>query len=100
MKYGHAQWFSTVNGAIGTICSVKYGIDQSNVVDSITIKFDDGKEHSSEKVNSKFQVIEKAFVTRQQFPISSAYAITIHKSTVALKVALCDDEHVTTSMRR
>ena len=53
-----------VNGAIGTICSVKYSIDQSNVVDSITIKFDDGKEHSLEKVNSKFQVIEKAFVIR------------------------------------
>ena len=69
-----------VNGAIGTICSVKYSIDQSNVVDGITIKFDDGKEHSLEKVNSKFQVIEKAFVIRQQFPISSAYAITVHKS--------------------
>ena len=69
-----------VNGAIGTICLVKYSIDQSNVVDSITIKFDDGKEHAIEKVNSKFQVIEKAFVIRQQFPISSAYAITVHKS--------------------
>ena len=69
-----------VNGAIGTISSVKYSIDQSNIVDSITIKFDDGKEHTLEKVNNKFQVIEKAFVIRQQFPISSAYAITVHKS--------------------
>ena len=31
-------------------------------------------------MNSKFQVIEKAFVIRQQFPISRAYAITVHKS--------------------
>ena len=69
-----------VNGAIGTICSVKYSIDQSNVIDSLTIKFDDGIEHTLEKVNSKFQVVEKAFVIRQQFPISSAYAITVHKS--------------------
>ena len=69
-----------VNGAIGTICSVKYSIDQSNLVDSITIKFDNGIEHTLEKVNSKFKVVEKAFVIRQQFPISSAYAITVHKS--------------------
>ena len=69
-----------VNGAIGTVCSVKYSIDQYNLVDSIAIKFDDGKEHDLEKVSSKFQVLDKAFVIRCQFPISSAYAITVHKS--------------------
>ena len=69
-----------VNGAIGTITSVKYSIDERNVVDSITIKFDNGKHHVLEKVNSKFQILDKAFVIRRQFPISHAYAITIHKS--------------------
>ena len=68
-----------VNGAIGTITSVKYSIDERNVVDSITIKFDNGKQHVLEKVNSKFQILDKAFVIRCQFPISHAYAITIHK---------------------
>lgn len=31
-------------------------------------------------MNNKFQIIEKAFVIRQQFPISSACTITVHKS--------------------
>ena len=69
-----------VNGAIGTVCAVKYSIDQLNVIDNIIVKFNDGNEHHLEKVNSKFQILDKAFVIRRQFPITSAYAITIHKS--------------------
>ena len=69
-----------VNGAIGTIRAVKYSIDQFNVVDAITVMLDNGNEHVLEKVSSKFQVLDKAFVIRHQFPISSAYAITVHKS--------------------
>jgi len=45
-----------VNGAIGTISSVKYSIDQVGVVDSILIKFSGGQEHQLEKVNCKFQI--------------------------------------------
>ena len=69
-----------VNGAIGIVTSINYSIDKTNIVDNITIKFDNGKEHVLEKVNSKFQILDKAFVIRRQFPISPAYAITIHKS--------------------
>ena len=69
-----------VNGAIGIVCSVQYNIDQPNTVDSITIKFCDGVEHHLEQVNSKFQLLERAYVIRRQFPITSAYTITIHKS--------------------
>ena len=69
-----------VNGAIGTISSIKYSIDQVDVVESIVIKFSGNHEHQLEKVNCKFQVFDKAFVIRQQFPITSAYAITVHKS--------------------
>ena len=44
-----------------------------------------------EKVNSKFQILDKAFVIRRQFPISHAYAITIPKSQgLTLKNVLVD----------
>ena len=42
-----------VNGSIGIVSSVKYSVDQCNVVDAITIKFNDGTEHVLEKVSSK-----------------------------------------------
>ena len=61
-----------VNSSIGTVSSVKYSIDQCNVIDAINIKFDNGKEQVLEKVSSKFQVLDKAFVIRQWFPISSS----------------------------
>ena len=69
-----------VNGAIGAVSSVKYSIDQAAVVDIIVIKFKDGQKHKLEKVRSKFQILDNAFVYRHQFPITSAYAITVHKS--------------------
>lgn len=78
-----------VNSSIGIVCSVKYSIDQSNVFDGITVKFNDGKELVLEKVSGKFQVLDKAFVIRHQFPISCAYAIAVHKSqALTLKMFL------------
>ena len=69
-----------VNGAIGTVKSVKFSIDQPNVVESIIIHFNDDKVHQLMRVRSKFQILDKAYVIRQQFPITIAYSITIHKS--------------------
>ena len=71
-----------VNGAIGIVCSVKYSIDQANcnVINSIIIKFSNGNTHSLQKVNSKFQLYDTAYVFRCQFPITIAYSIIIHKS--------------------
>ena len=69
-----------VNGAIGRVCFVKYSLDQANVVDSIVVQFGDGKKQELGKVKSKFQILDNAFIIRHQFPIGSAYAITIRKS--------------------
>ena len=69
-----------VNGAIGIVKSVKYYIDQPNVVESITFHFGDNQVHQLNRVKSKFQILDKAYIIRQQFPITIAYSITIHKS--------------------
>ena len=69
-----------VNGAIGTVRSVKYSVDQAGAVDSILIDFGDDKLHQLTRIKSKFQILEKAYVIRQQFPIMIAYSITTHKS--------------------
>ena len=49
-----------VNGAIGTVRSVKYSVDQAGVVESISVDFGDDKLHQLTKVKSKFQILEKA----------------------------------------
>ena len=69
-----------VNGTIGTVKSIKYCIDQPNVVESIAIQFGNDKIHHLTKVKSKFQILDKAYIIREQFPISYAYSITIHKA--------------------
>ena len=44
------------------------------------IQFSDDQFYQLDRVKSKFQILETAFVMRHQFPISVAYSITIHKS--------------------
>ena len=69
-----------LTGGIGTIRSVKFSsIDQASLVESMTVHFGDDRVHQPTRVKSKFQVLEKAYVIRQQFPITIAYSITIHK---------------------
>ena len=69
-----------VNGAIGTVQSIQRSIDQANRIESITIKFQSNKEHLLKRVSTKFEIFNRVFVIRSQFPITSASAITIHKS--------------------
>ena len=69
-----------VNGAIGTIQSIQHCIDQPSKVDTITIMFCNKQQHCLKRVTTKFEVLDKAYVIRSQFPITAAYAITIHKS--------------------
>ena len=69
-----------VNGAIGTIRNVQRCIDHANKVDTVTIMFSNNQEHHLKRVTTKFEVFDKVYVIRSQFPITTAYAITIHKS--------------------
>ncbi|XP_065894145.1 uncharacterized protein [Dysidea avara] len=69
-----------VNGAIGTVQSIQRSIEKANKVESITIKFQNNQQHLLKRVSTKFEVFDRAFVIRSQFPITAASAITIHKS--------------------
>ena len=61
-----------VNGAIGTVSSVKFSIDRASLVESMTIHYGEDKFHQLTRVKRKFQVLEKTNVIMQQFPITNA----------------------------
>ncbi|KYN05749.1 ATP-dependent DNA helicase PIF1 [Cyphomyrmex costatus] len=76
-----------VNGAIGTITSF---IRNNNEIDKIKIIVS-GVEHVLERVSVKFEVMDRAYVIRKQFPICLSYGMTIHKSQgLSLKYAIVE----------
>jgi ATP-dependent exoDNAse (exonuclease V) alpha subunit len=55
------------------------------------ITLPNGKQHNIERINIKFQIMNKAYVIRKQFSITLSYGITIHKSQgLSLKSAVID----------
>ncbi|XP_025267781.1 ATP-dependent DNA helicase PIF1-like [Camponotus floridanus] len=79
-----------VNGTIATITSImRNALD--NEVEKIKITVSSGIEHIIERISVKFEVMDRAFVIRKQFPICLSYAMTIHKSQgLSLKHAVVD----------
>ena len=80
-----------VNGAIGTITGFNT-CKNSGRTSSIWIRFDENTEPVEIKpVKRKIQIFPGAFLHREQFPICSSYAMTVHKSQgLTLKCALVD----------
>ncbi|XP_057335389.1 ATP-dependent DNA helicase PIF1-like [Microplitis mediator] len=79
-----------VNGAIGTVISISKSIDGSKI-QGVNIDFGSGKVNTIERAKVKFQLLERAFVIREQFPLCLSYAVTIHKSQgLSLKNAIIE----------
>ena len=79
-----------VNGSTGTIINLK--VNQYDQVQQIVVKFDeisDPVELNRDK--RKIRIFENAYVYREQFPITCAYSITVHKSQgLSLKCVMAD----------
>ncbi|XP_053596153.1 ATP-dependent DNA helicase PIF1-like [Microplitis demolitor] len=79
-----------VNGAIGTVISIPKSID-GRKIHGVNLDFGSGKVNTIERAKVKFQLLERAFVIRKQFPLCLSYAVTIHKSQgLSLKNALIE----------
>lgn len=78
------------NGALGTVKSFNYGKDQSII--SLNILFDNlNEEYQLLKVSHDYEYSKNIYVTRTQFPVSVAWALTIHKTQgLSLESAIID----------
>ena len=80
-----------VNGAIGTIVALNTSKHAGRTT-SLSIRFEGTSEPVEIKpVKRKIQIFPGAFLHREQFPICSSYAMTVHKSQgLTLECALID----------
>lgn len=79
------------NGVVGEITSISRD-PKTNEVNSINIFVKKtGIEHTITRMEFKFMVMDNVYVTRQQFPISICYTMTIHKCQgISVENALVD----------
>ncbi|XP_029162230.1 uncharacterized protein LOC114933816, partial [Nylanderia fulva] len=68
-----------VNGTIAKVISIVRETSTDDV-EKIKLLLPSGLEYEIERVTAKFQVLDRAYVIRKQFPLSLSYGITIHKS--------------------
>jgi ATP-dependent DNA helicase PIF1 len=69
--------YGLANGAIGNVTEIKYS---EKFVQSIIIKFDNlNKDYELKRVTQDFEIRKNEYVSRSQFPLTLAWAITIHK---------------------
>lgn len=79
-----------VNGTLCELVSVSRDFQKQDIT-KIRIKLPSGDEQDLDPTSTKFEIMEKAFVYRKQFPITVAYGITIHKSQgLSLNSAVVD----------
>lgn len=69
-----------VNGSIGTVTKVHYGIDSNEKIEKLSIRFEDCGEREIVPVNITIPLSNGGQITRSQFAITLAYAITDHKA--------------------
>ncbi|KAL1447888.1 hypothetical protein WDU94_006568 [Cyamophila willieti] len=77
-----------VNGSLGRVREFKY--DPDGKLEFIQVQFCE-QLHDVERTMSKFEVFPGAFIYRKQFPLTVAYAITIHKCQgISIESAILD----------
>ncbi|XP_029172863.1 ATP-dependent DNA helicase PIF1-like [Nylanderia fulva] len=79
-----------VNGTIAKVILIVQDTS-TDYVEKIKLLLPSGSEYEIERVSVKFEVVDRVYVIRKQFPLSLSYGITIHKSQgLSLRSAIMD----------